>query len=309
MNKRMMKRQNIFFIAYYSFLLTGVAPVSAQYMNMSKTDFLREAHQADLFMNETHQDAAKKIYEVLVRTKWVTAHEYTQLAYAYLYAIPSKRDFELSENCARKAIHLAPEYGPALAALAHALLEQNNYEGCIKFATRAINCKQPDTHAFYLRARGYAALHQYKEAIADLEHWDKIISKTDKVQQTFLMEGEIFERMGNADEAIRRYKLAAPYHPEDSVKSIVRVLKNAKRYPEAIAEINILIKRNSADSDAYNTRGEFKALSKDWKGAVEDYTHAIDLSPTSTYYRNRAKAYQATGLTALAKKDFVNADK
>ena len=117
------------------------------------------------------------------------------------------------------------------------------------------------------------------------------------------------EKMGDANEAIKRYRLAASLHPEDSVKSVVRVLKNTKRYPEAITETTILIKRNPADSDAYNTRGEFKALSKDWKGAVEDYTHAIDLSPTSTYYRNRATAYEALGKPDLAKKDIAETNK
>ena len=154
----------IFLLLQCAALSASLNSVRAQQLKMSRADFLRESHQADVFMDETHQDAAKRPYQVLVRTQWATAHEYTQLAYCYLYAIPSKKDFELSEMSARKAIQLDPEYGPAVAALAHALLEQNDYDGCIKYSTQALACKRPDSHAVYLRARAYAGLHRYKEA-------------------------------------------------------------------------------------------------------------------------------------------------
>jgi tetratricopeptide (TPR) repeat protein len=63
------------------------------------------------------------------------------------------------------------------------------------------------------------------------------------------------------------------------------------------------------NNDAFNLRANIKAHTKDWKGAISDYSHAISLSPTSSYYKNRAQAYKALGLEELAKKDLMSAEK
>jgi tetratricopeptide (TPR) repeat protein len=300
-------RKIIILTALFVPLAAVLTPAKSQ--NITQTDFAREARQADQFMNESHQDAAKRILLVLIRTPYAGVHEYVQLSYAYLNSLPGKTDYVIAGRYARKAILLDPECGPAYAALATVAIEQNDFNGCIQLATRAFTCKKPDAHAIYLRARAYAGLHKYNEALADLEKWDKLISPTDKTQITVAMQGEILEKLGKTDEAVKRYKADMPYHPENAVKNVVRCLKKAKRYPEAISEATVLINRNPNDSDAYNLRASLRALAIDWKGAVEDYNRAIDLSPTSTYYRNRAKAYEALGMANLAKQDLADAEK
>jgi len=282
---------------------------SAKGQSISRSDFLRESQQADRFGVEGHWDIAKNILLRLVASPYAREHEYTELAYCYLNALPGKTEYSLAERYARKALSLNPEAGHACAALAELAIERNDYEGSIQLATRALNCKPPDKYAGYLRARCYVALHKYNEALRDLEQWDICVTKTDKSQTTVKMQGEILEKMGSTDAAIKKYKADSPYHPEQATKNVVRCLQKEGKYREAIVEVSTLIKRNAEDSDAYNLRASLKAQAKDWKGAIADYDHAINLSPTSTYYKNRAQAYEALGQTKLAKQDLANAEK
>ncbi|MDR3613040.1 MAG: hypothetical protein P4L53_05695 [Candidatus Obscuribacterales bacterium] len=282
-------------------------PVKAE--NITPSDFIRESHQADQFIKEKHWDVAKRILLKLVTTPYAREHEYSELSFCYISAFPSKEDWTLAERYARKAIFLDSESGHAYAALASTIIEKNDYPGCIQIATKAVTCKHPDQFALYLRARAYTAVRKYKEALIDLEKWDSIVTQVDKSQTTVEMQGQILEKMGKIDEAVKRYKAEIPYHPEQAIQNVVRCLQKEKKYPEAIIEVSTLIERNSDDSDAYNLRASLKAQMKDWKGAIADYDHAINLSPTSTYYRNRAQAYEALGQANLAKQDLANAEK
>ncbi len=283
--------------------------LSAIGKNAYPSDFIRESRQADQFIKEKHWDAAKRILLRLVSTPYAREHQYTELAFCYISSFPSKEDWVLIEGYARKAISLDPEAGHAYTALASTAIEKNDCEDCIRLATKAVSCKQPDQYALYQRARAYAQLHRYNEALADLEKWDSIITRSDKTQATVEMQGQILEKMGRTDDAAKRYKLEMSFHPEQAIKNEVRCLLREKKYSEAVSEVSTLIKRNSNDSDAYNLRGSIKAQAKDWKGAIADYGLAIDLSPTSTYYKNRAKAYEGLGQINLAKQDLAIAEK
>jgi tetratricopeptide (TPR) repeat protein len=304
----MLNQQNKFFSTVI-FTLALFCDTSAIGQNGYPSDFIRESRQADQFIKEKHWDAAKRILLRLVATPYALEHQYTELAFCYISSFPSKEDWILIEGYARKAISLDPEAGHAYTALASAAIEKNDCEGCIRLATKAMSCKQPDQYALYQRARAYAQLHRYNEALADLEKWDSIVTRSDKTQATVEMQGQILEKMGRIDDAAKRYRLEMSFHPEQAIKNEVRCLLKEKKYSEAVSEVSTLIKRNSDDSDAYNLRGSIKAQAKDWKGAIADYGFAIDLSPTSTYYENRARAYEALGQTNLAKQDLANAQK
>ena len=303
----MNNRKNILAELTIVFLSICYTPANAQ--NMSPSDFLRESQQADQFIKEKHWDYAKRILLRLVATHHGREHEYSQLSYCYLNMLPGEEDFHAAELCARKAISLDPECGYAYAALAEARLGCNDYSGTIAAATKAVECKRPAEFVIYLRARAFSALNKYKEALSDFERYDRFISKVDKTQVNLQTEGELLEKMGRIDDAIKKFTADKPYHLEQATKNIVICLQKQKKYPEAIAEISTLIKRNPQDSDFYNLRATVKAQAKDWKGAIADYNHAISLVPTPTYYKNRAKAYDALGQRDLAKQDLVSAEK
>jgi tetratricopeptide (TPR) repeat protein len=282
---------------------------SAHGQNMSPSEFLSESHQADIFIGERHWDVAQRILLRLIATHHGRAHEYSQLAFCFLNALPGEEDFPNAEVCARKAIAMDPTSCSGYHALAQVRMGRDDFAGTIAAATKAIDCKKPCEDAVYLRARAYAVMNKNAEALKDFERYDRFISQFNKSCVNFDSEGALLEKLGRPDDAIKKYQADKVYHLEQATKNIVTCLQKQKKYPEAIAEISALIKRNPQDSDFYNLRGSIKAQAKDWKGAITDYNHAITIVPTSSYYKNRAQAYDALGQKDLAKKDLASAEK
>lgn len=104
-------------------------------------------------------------------------------------------------------------------------------------------------------------------------------------------------------------KLGMTQSVEASRKNIIRCLQKQNKLAESIVESTALIKNNPQDDDAYGARAKLKAKAKDWKGAVDDYSQALKLAPTATYFAGRANAYHQLGQLELEQKDLAEAEK
>ena len=298
-----------YFFGHLAILILLFAGTPAYSQVISPDDFRRESHEADRFIDEKRYDIAQRILLKLIATHHGRAHEYTNLATCYMSTLPEQQDFVTAEKCALKAIALDPEGGSAYAALADAKLGQDDFAGTITAATKELEVKSPAEAAFYTRARAYASLNKYSEALKDFERYDPVISKWNKSHVNYEEEGRLLLLMGRTDEALKKFRADKVFRFEQATKNIMSCLRKQKKYPEAIAEASALLAHNPKDSDLYSMRGGVKAEAKDWKGAIADYSKAIELSPTETYYRNRAEAYKASGQGALAQKDLASLEK
>jgi tetratricopeptide (TPR) repeat protein len=220
-----------FAFATVTILSISICQTPGRAENMSASDFIRESHEADLFIGERHWNIAQRILLRLVATHHGREHEYSQLSYCYLNALPGEEDFHAAELCARKAISLNPESGYAHAALAEARLGVNDYAGAIAAATKAVECKTPAEFVIYQRARAYSALNKYNEALKDFERYDRFIAKSNKTLVNLEAEGGLLEKMGRSDEAIKKYTADKIYHLEQATKNIVYCLQKQKKYP------------------------------------------------------------------------------
>ncbi len=79
--------------------------------------------------------------------------------------------------------------------------------------------------------------------------------------------------------------------------------ENFQRYPEALQELDLVIKNEPNDS-LYYTRGNIKNSLSDFLGASEDYTQAIYLNDNWLYYFSRANAYGQLKKYELALTDY-----
>ena len=65
-------------------------------------------------------------------------------------------------------------------------------------------------------------------------------------------------------------------------------MKNKKKYVSANEVINKKVVLNPNSAEEYNSRGLVKSNLKDHRGAMEDYTRAIEIDPQySSAYHNR----------------------
>ena len=295
--------------AHAVLILLLISCASPAFSQMTQADFLQDSKQADQFIREQHWDIAKKMLLGLTKTSFAREHEFCQLAFCYIGAFPTKEDYAIADRYAHQSTMLNPEYGHAYLARAICAIELYKDDACLIYSTKCLTCKLPDLYGHYIRARAYIQLQKYSEALADLQAWGDAVGKIDKRQIPYSTEAEVYEKMGKLDEAVKYFRLDQSIHPEQAIKNTVRCLRKQKHYVEAISEVSLLIKRNAEDSDAYNVRASIKADNKDLRGAIADYGKAIEMSPTPTYYKNRAHIYEQLGETTLAKKDFANADK
>lgn len=77
---------------------------------------------------------------------------------------------------------------------------------------------------------------------------------------------------------------------------------------EAISQFNKALEIKDDADWIYGDLGRAQAENKDFDGAIESYTKAIDLNERSVYYAWRAEAYKAKGQEVLAEQDQKTAD-
>jgi tetratricopeptide (TPR) repeat protein len=232
---------------------------------------------------------------------------YCRLADTYLADDdPRASRLQNAEACLKKSLAIDPEFGPAYRNMAGLCIDREQYAPGVQWGTRALTCKKPDKTVFWLRSRCYYELNKLNEALADMNAFMKLpLPKKTGKHYSYL--GELYKAMGRNDDAIKVYRQAIPFGRDWAESQIVRCLESQNKLPEAIKEVSDIVKKNPADDDGYHIRARLLVKNKDLKGALADFTKAIELEPLSQYYRERAAVYESLGQHDLAVKDLAQA--
>jgi tetratricopeptide (TPR) repeat protein len=205
------------------------------------------------------------------------------------------------------AIRIDPGYGPAYRNLAWLAKDNGRFEDCIELATKATTCKTPDMSALMSRSKAYHALHNLNAAMTDVDNYFKVEKNLNFRDYDYKASLQI--QLGKIDDAIKTYESAKSLRGDWATLQIAHCLELQHKSSEAIAKVSSLIKKNPEDDEAYHIRAQLYFNAKNYNGAIADLTQAIKLTPTSSYYRERAKAYQALGQNTLARKDIDESEK
>ncbi len=119
---------------------------------------------------------------------------------------------------------------------------------------------------------------------------DTTPSSTDKPAQTKLIpaaaerhfhEAIVFERDGNAENAIEEYKAAIKEYPDyfDAHYNLGRLYLDKQGYSEAIAELKTAVSLKPDDANAHNNLGLALKHNRDLNGALAQYQEAVRLNP------------------------------
>ena len=212
-------------------------------------------------------------------------------------------DFEAAERDFARALELEPDDYGILVNRGAMRARQGRYQDAIADLKRAIAIEPQQHEAYSNLARVYSAQQQWREAI---EHIDKAIGCAPKLAILHRNRARIHGESGNVEESIRAYARAIEYEPPES-QLIDRWRAEdylAKRnYKEAIAAFDRYEKGAVPDAQFYQGRGLAKALTRDYPGAVEDYSRSLELEPNSNVRARRGWAFALQG-DELARHDF-----
>lgn len=290
-------------LAVIAFTLVTTTTTTTEASNLYKR--LRDAEK--LCSKGNSAEGRQRIKEIL--------SEYPKCARAYLILGNSyinldeslEQGYKRAQECYEKALTADPNYGEAYTHLASCANLAGQYTKAVELASKGLTVKEPCHDSYRHRAVAYEALCKYDLALKDVEEVLKFCSQENR-WQFVLMKGGIYENAKRFDEAMAAYKEAQKLRNDDTVKlRMVSCLRKANRPAQAIALTNEMLKTNPADEFALQLRGKIKLESGDLKGAISDYSQAIESLPTATLLRERAKIYEKAGEKELARKDLKRA--
>ena len=287
-----------------------VAISSPPTVALSRNEYDAQTKLAYKYAFGEHYEKAKNILAPLKDSPYADSLMLVTLADCYRQEWGSHpAQFAEADGLCRKAIAMDPQCGRAYALMGEIASVKGHHEQAVKFFDPALKCKPLIISALYNRAKAYAALKRYTEALKDLDEWDKLHNvtyKNDVVSPmgTSFIRAQVLQSMGKYELAVVAYKKSYPrYRSEFTDRATLECLIKANKPNEAIAELTKRLAKDSQDDLAFFQRGQLKAQTHDYRGAVADFNKAIDLGGTTSYYVERAKAYDGLNEVEAAKKD------
>ena len=285
------------FLFALSVSLTSISPT------LASTADERAFDEALNLCHLGHYGEGKRILREVQRRHPNDVYVLTELGNAYMNDYNDVAGgVDKAEKCLRRAIEIDPEYGKAYSILAECSDAKGDFAQGVKLATKALSVKRPCFDALHERACAYSRLKKDKEALADIELF---LKKSVKVERKYLLRrASILENLKEYDRAIAEYRKLLKEKYEDQIVYREAACLQAMHKPdEAIKSLTTLVNHNKADDSGYLNRARLYESMGKHKEAVDDYTKALDLQPSTNALRERATVYEKMGRKDLAEKD------
>ena len=224
-------------------------------------------------------------------------------------------------NC---AISIDSKFAEAYRQKALVYFGDNELDDALLNYSKAIEVNPNYASAYYGRALvkiskihnndsfpGYLTdqLSNFNDALTDL---NKSIVLDSTNAGAFYRRGKIKIKLKDHEGARLDFVEINKINP-DYISSILQLAKikiTYKKYDEALEGYNMALLINSKSSLAYFGRGNVKFAINDFRGAIVDFTQAIEIDTSNfDYYLNRSKAYEKLGVSEKAANDMLIYDK
>ena len=169
---------------------------------------------------------------------------------------------------------------------------------------------------FYTRGKSEILAGNMDSALADLT---AAIAADETMIDAYILRGEAYMQIGDYEASMNDFDTALAMDNTNSIAYYDRSLLNTRLedFNSAMNDINNSIASYAAQPndvlqlrDLYAKRGQLNLWTKNWEGAIADYTNSLSrpegtVSPT--VYADRAEAYTAMGEYANAINDYTSA--
>jgi tetratricopeptide (TPR) repeat protein/tRNA A-37 threonylcarbamoyl transferase component Bud32 len=203
-----------------------------------------------------------------------------------------QRKYSSAETDLRQAIRLKPEKYQAYVNLAQVYQQQTKLNEAVEQLNEAFRVgRQLEAPALALlhhhRARVRGELGQRDAALADCDEALRQAPSAD----VHVERGRLLYECQRYEEAVRAYDAALKRQRDLPAAYLgrARALLEQRHFEEAAADLDHYLKRPSAQdlADVYVLRGLTRAGLKNYPGAIDDYTVALNLRPDSTTFAYR----------------------
>ena len=239
--------------SFFGFSFLGAANYYKKAIDTGATEFAAyEKYSAVLAALENYSGAAK-IYESIIEKDPKEALAHYNLARVYLSLAIKKNDEELynkSVESLRKAMSLNPKSANFYLTLARAYEDVKRYEDARKVYREFISKKIFDRVAIYnLIGNTYFIEENYKDALVNYE---RAIAEDKNYAVSYINAGDTLMKIGNAEQALDRYKKALIIEPEltDAMVKIAGIYYDKMLYGETIKYCEAILQRYPEDSSA-----------------------------------------------------------
>lgn len=169
---------------------------------------------------------------------------------------------------------------------------------------------------YYNRAMSELTEENIDAAITDLT---TAIQADSNMVDAYIRRGDIYMQIGDYNSAMNDFNAALAIDSTNSLAYYARALLNTRLedFNAAMNDINnALATYNSNPNevlnlrDLYAKRGQLNLWTKNWEGAIADYTNSLarpEGTVNPSVYAERAEAYTAMGEYALAINDYTSA--
>jgi serine/threonine protein kinase/Tfp pilus assembly protein PilF len=208
-----------------------------------------------------------------------------------------------------KAVQLQPDEAQAHRTLARVRERQGNRGDAARELDTAIRLRPDLAHLYRTRA-------EFRRNGGDLE---AALDDVDRALQfepgggpslfraeDYIQRGRIRHAQGRYPEAVQAYDAALRESPGHAVALYLRgeALLQLHRHAEAERSFSESLQRNPAIAATLRGRGLARIQLDDFGGAIEDYTHALNLEKDANLFTQRGWAYFFTDAWKLAQRDF-----
>lgn len=205
------------------------------------------------------------------------------------------------------AIALKPNAYQAYANLAQAYIRQGQMDQALAQLDRAVELEPALARVYRLRARLRQERREPALALADFDRAIARADGTDPLHADDLIErGRLLLHDHKNGEALTSLDAALALRPQSGPAQRLRAdaLFQLGRFAEVIAALDRYLETGKLLESVYRLRGLARMELGKHPGAIEDFTKAVELHPTSEVFAYRGWAHVACAAPTLALRDF-----
>jgi clan AA aspartic protease (TIGR02281 family) len=207
---------------------------------------------------------------------------WTNLGKIYLF----DKKYDQAEKTLNTLIKLSPKYPLGYFYRSFVYLELDRKDEAISDIFEAYILDDTDKET-----RGYLLSMSEKNIPLALSKANTEIRNNPNKEQWYYIRAQLYEGKEDYKTAIEDYKKLLELTDVDfraSVKSLIAsCYSELGEYASAIANFDESLAIDSTRAYDYGSRADAKRLTKDYKGALEDFTKAIELNPTEEWFYYR----------------------
>ncbi len=210
------------------------------------------------------------------------------------------------------AVELKPNQYHPYASLAQAYQHQLEWDQAAEQYRRAIEADPDEPLLYRSRARLHLQRQYFEAVLCDFQRAShrEDPENTQAQAKDWLQCGRILYQNERYEQAVAAYDEARKLSPNSSNAFLWRAeaLVKLKRHQEAAQSLDQYFTTGGKPRpEVYRVRGLVRVKLGDLRGAIQDYTRALELKPDAAVYSSRGWAYHAVSAPRLALPDFQEA--